>query len=75
VIIWPGSLYRAELLRLNPLPLWNSLQELPGWYNGVSTLDAFLTGAVLCGGILLSFRLAGKMIRRWQGLLKGWGEE
>ena len=75
VIIWPGSLYRAELLRLNPLPLWNSLQNIPGWYNGVSTLDAFLTGAVLCGGILLSFRLVGKMIRRWQELVKGWGEE
>jgi len=64
VIIWPGSLYRAELARYALLPVWQQLQGLPGWFNGVAMLDAFLTGAVLCAGELIALRLAGSRLRR-----------
>ncbi len=70
-IIWPGAVYRAELARYELLPVWSSLQARPGWYNGVAAADAFLTGAVLCGGILLSFQVTAGMIRRWQNLTAG----
>ena len=68
VIIWPGSLYRAELARYGLLPVWSQLQALNGWFNGVALVDAFLTGVVLCAGGLISIRMVSKMLRRWQSL-------
>ncbi|HMN59407.1 MAG TPA: hypothetical protein PJ988_03545, partial [Anaerolinea sp.] len=64
VIIWPGAVYRAELARYGLLPGWQQLQALPGWFNGVAMLDAFLTGGVLCVGELIALRLAGSRLRR-----------
>jgi hypothetical protein len=78
VIIWPGALYRAELERYALLPFWQDLFALPGWYNGAALVDAFLTGAVLCTGILLSIRMTAGILRRWRSLLEVWsvtGEE
>jgi hypothetical protein len=71
VIIWPGAVYKAELVRYELLPMWAQLQALPGWFNGVALADAFLTGAVLCAGILISIRLVARIIHRWRSLITG----
>jgi hypothetical protein len=71
VIVWPSVIYRGWLDR-DPLLL---LKSIPAWPAALGLLDAFLTGAVLCAGILISIRVAAHILAHWYSLAHSWTEE